>query len=106
MRMRYEELTRALAEPTSSIFRFVMFMVKMAILARACWPTSFKMAMGGTLIIAAAVDLTWVLSLKRSMSFFVLHLALVLTFHGRGDLCQSGHESWDWNPALSQNGGA
>ncbi|KAL1879189.1 putative serine/threonine-protein kinase iks1 [Diaporthe australafricana] len=106
MRMRYEELTRALAKPTSSIFRFVLFMVKMAILARACWPLSFTMAMGGTLIIAAAVDLAWVLSLKRSISFFVLHLALVLIFHRRGDLCQSGHESWDWNPAISQNGGA
>lgn len=104
--MRYEELTRSLAEPTSPFFRFVLFVVKMVVLARACWPTSFKMAMGGILIIAAAVDLAWVLSLKRSTLFFVLHLALVLTFQRRGDLCLDGHESWDWSPALGQDGGA
>lgn len=103
-RTRYEEFTRALSEPTSPFFRFALFVVKMLVLARACWPASFKMAMGGILIIAAAVDLAWVLSLRRSMFFFVLHLALVLTFQRSSDLCLGGHESWDWSSALPQDG--
>lgn len=80
-------------------------MVKMLALARACWPASFKMAMGSILIIAAAIDLAWELSLRRSVFFFVLHLALVLTFQRSGDLCLGGHESWDWTSALPQDGG-
>lgn len=104
VRTKYEEFTRALSEPTSPFFRFVLFMVKMLALARACWPASFKMALGGILIIAAAIDLAWELSLRRSIFFFVLHVALVLTFQRSGDLCLGGHESWDWTSALPQDG--
>ena len=52
----------------------------------------------------APVDLAWVLSLRRSIFFFVLHLALVLTFQRSSDLCLGGHESWDWSPALPHDG--
>lgn len=104
VRTKYEQLTRALSEPTSPSLRFALFVVKMLVLARACWPASFKMAMGGILIIAAAVDVAWELTLRRSMSFFVLHLALVLIFQRRGDLCLGGHEAWDWSSALPPDG--
>jgi hypothetical protein len=63
------------------------------------------MVMGGILIIAAAVDITWALSLRRSIILFVLHFALVLTFQRSGDLCLGGHHSWDWSSALPQDGG-
>jgi hypothetical protein len=103
--MSYEDFMRALSEPTSSSVRFALFVVKMLVLARACWPASFKIVMGGILIIAAAVDITWALSLRRSILLFVLHAALVLTFQRRGDLCLGGHEAWDWSPPLPQGGG-
>lgn len=105
LRIRYDELTRALSEPTSPSLRFALFVVKMLVLARACWPASFKMTMGGILTIAAAVDLAWTLSLRRSVFFFVIHFALVLTFQRSGDLCLGGHESWDWSSALPHDGG-
>lgn len=104
--VKYDRARRALDDPTSPIFRFVLFVLKMVALARACWPLSFNMPVGGGLVVAAAVDLTWALDLKRTIMLFLIHLTLVFIFQARGELCLVGHEPWDWDPAFHLDGGA
>lgn len=103
--VKYEELKRALDDTTSPIFRFALFILKIVALARACWPVTIDMPVGGGLVVAAAVDLTWALDLKRTVILFLVHLVLVYTFQARGELCLSGHEPWDWDPAFNLDGG-
>lgn len=100
--MKYDEAKRALDDSTSPFFRFALFVLKMAALARACWPVSFNMPVGGGLVVAAAVDLSWALDLKRTIILFLVHLVLVYIFQARGELCLVG---WEWDPGFNLDGG-
>lgn len=99
--VKYDEAKRALDDPTSPAFRFALFVLKMVALARTCWPLSPNMPVGAGLVVAAAVDLTWALDLKRTIILFLVHLMLVFIFQTRGELCLVGHEPWDWDPAFN-----
>lgn len=92
----------ALSAPTSPAFRFVLFVFKIAILARACWPTSVNMAVAGGLLVAAAVDLSWTLEMWITGLLFFLHLIFIFVSQRRAELCQLQHEPWDagWNPSF------
>ncbi|KUI54692.1 putative serine/threonine-protein kinase iksA [Cytospora mali] len=104
--VKYGQFRRSLDDSTSPFFRFVLFVLKMAVLARACWPVSFNMAVGGGLVVAAAVDLSWALDLKRTIILFLVHVVLVFIFQSRGELCLVGPEPWDWDPAFHLHGGS
>lgn len=102
----YSEVKRALDDPTSPFFRFTLFILKMVVMARACWPVSFNMAVSSGLVVAAAVDLSWTLDMKRTIMLFLVHLLMVFIFQARGELCLIGHEPWDWDPAFHLGSGS
>lgn len=99
------EAKRALNYPAPPFFRFVLFVFKMMVLARACWPLAPNMAVGSGLVVMAAVDLSWALELKRTVILALVHVALVFIFQARGELCLVGHEPWDWDPAFNLDPG-
>lgn len=104
MCVKLGQLIRALDDPTSPFFRFSLFLLKMMVLARICWPVAFNMTVGGGLVVAAAVDLTWTLDLKKSFVLFLVHLVLAFIFQARGELCLVQPEPWDWDPAFNIEG--
>lgn len=91
-------VTRRLNEPTSPTIRFCLFLVKMAVLARACWPGSF-LAVGSGLVVAAAVDLSWNLELYKTVALMLGHLFFIFLFPGTDKLCAGtgGHDGWEWH---------
>lgn len=93
----------ALNMPTSPTLRFFLFVLKMAVLGRACWPSSFNMAVGGGLVVAAAVDLSYNLEMWITGLLLLLHFTFVLAFRRWAELCQVGHEVWEWHPAFELN---
>lgn len=92
--------------PTSPTFRFFLFVLKMAVLGRACWPSSLNMAVGGGLVLAAAVDLSYTLEMWLTGLLLLLHFTFVLALRKWAELCQVGHEVWEWHPSFDLNHGA
>lgn len=86
-------------------FRFCLFLLKMAVLARACWPGSFNMTVGGALVIAAAVDLSWTLQLWFTGTLTLLHILFVFFFQQWAELCQIRREPWEWSAAFDVDRG-
>lgn len=105
LRMSWYHFTHRFGTPTPTVFRFVLFVFKLALLARACWPGSFNVAVGGAVIIAAAVDLSWTLEGWITGFLLVLHLVFVAVLRSRAQLCQAGPELWEWNSAFHVDGG-
>lgn len=100
--LRYQSylFVRALNAPTPPAFRFVLFLFKMAVLGRACWPGSFNMTVGGAVLVAAAVDLSWNFEMWITGFLFLLHFIFVVVSQRRAELCQLRHEAWEWHPAF------
>lgn len=96
--------THQFGAPTPPAFRFVLFIFKMALLARACWPGGLNVVVGGGLLMAAAVDLTWTLEVWTTALLLVLHLVFVFVLRSRAQLCQAGPELWEWNSGLHPDG--
>lgn len=102
IQFRWYQVRSAMHRPTSPLFRFFLFVVKLTILARVCWPNNFDLTVGGGLILAAAVDLSWTFDLHMSLLLFILHSVPIWYFRQHGELCHSGHEGWDWSPEQAQ----
>lgn len=96
---RWNQVSHALGQPTPPFFRFLLFVFKMIALARACWPNSFNLAVGGALVIAAAIDLSWMFDMKMTILLFLFHFIPIWYFRGQGELCHTDHDGWEWNPA-------
>lgn len=90
-------IVHAMHAPSSPAFRYLLFLSKMAVLARACWPGSFDMTVGGALVLAAAVDLSWNLQLWFTGVLAMLHVLFVLAFQRWAGLCQTRPGPWEWN---------
>lgn len=99
---RYYQVKHALRHPTPPLFRFTLFVIKMIVLARACWPNNINLTVGGGLILAAAVDLSWTFDMHMTLLLFFLHFVPIWYFRQRGELCPAGREAWDWDPAHAQ----
>lgn len=102
IQFRLYQVQHALGQPTSPLFRFGLFVFKMIVLARVCWPNDFNVTMGGGLILAAAVDLSWTFDMHMTLVLFLLHFVPIWYFQRRGELCHSGQEHWDWGPEKVQ----
>lgn len=96
------QVKHALGQPSPPLFRFVLFVIKVMVLARVCWPNNFNMTVGGGLVLAAAVDLSWVFDLHMTLLLFFLHFVPIWYFHQRGELCHRGQEHWDWGSEHAQ----
>lgn len=105
-RLGWYRSTHQFGAPTPPAFRFVLFALKMALLARACWPSTFDVTVGGGLILVAAVDLSWTLEMWITALLLLLHLIFVGVFTSRAHLCQAGPELWEWNSGFHMDGGS
>lgn len=74
----------------------------MIVLGRVCWPNSFNITVGGGLILAAAVDLSWSFEMHMTLLLLLLHFVPIWYLRQQGELCYTGHEGWDWVPEQAQ----
>lgn len=104
-RLGWYRFTHRIGAPTPPAFRFVLFILKMTFLARACWPNNLNMAAGAALVLAAAVDLSWTLEMWITGLLLLLHFFLILLFRQRAQLCPAGPEMWEWSSTYDMHNG-
>lgn len=102
--MAWYRVTHRASGSTPAAFRFVLFLVKMSLLGRACWPNSFNITVGAGLIMAAAVDLSWTLETWMTVLLCLLHLLFVFMLRSRAQLCHAGPDTWEWNSGFHIDG--
>lgn len=95
------------------LVRLGLFLVKMASLARPCWPYSINMGIGASLVALAGLDLGMpsgrykdhdsngdprftrrVWNYRSSFILVALHFAVLWAAHRWAALCPSSHERW------------